>query len=391
MSNYMSRFVKHFTLIGLVLGTGLILLAGVLAFWPATPAAAQGDGGDTPPPTEEPDDGPDNSYCTMCHSQPGRVLPLADGSTIDLYVSPAVIADSVHGTSNPLGPLGCVDCHGETTFPHSGPSPESARAYRIEASQACSTCHNELLADSAHLEAIAAGDLNAATCVDCHGAHDTPATEDQPTLVAAVCGDCHNNTYAEWNESPHAEMGSLGCAVCHLPHGQQMRVENVTQLCLNCHNVPGDIYIHSVHLEQTDYEVTCASCHMALDPTIQPVGNEIEPTDHHMFVETASCNQCHENLQSSGIWADIRDTNEELVIERDALRDQVSQLEVAISEHNTEEAASTEGYVQLIQGLIVGLGLGAIFVFLVLPRLHRNDNVETDDVEAGSNENHERE
>jgi hypothetical protein len=348
-----------------LLGTGLVLLV-------ATSVTFAQD--DEPQPTEP---AADNSYCAICHSQPGRTMPLQDGSVLDLYVSPAVIADSVHGATDDHPGLGCVDCHGNNVFPHSGPSPESARAYRIQASQLCSNCHNEVLADSAHLEAIAAGDLRAATCVDCHRAHDVAATEDQPALVSAVCGDCHTTTYAEWAESPHASMESLGCEVCHLPHGQQLRIEDTTALCMNCHNVPGDIYVHAKHLE-SEYDVSCASCHMAFDPTIQPMSGSEEPTDHHMVVATRSCNECHEELEANGTWAQVTDTNQEVMIERDALRQQVANLETELSARGgSEDSESDENYVRLIQGLIVGLGIGMVLVLILVPRFMRSSNGNT--------------
>lgn len=354
-------------LIPLLIFAGLVVLGVGLYLSAAPTVSAQGGEGETPP-TEE---AADNSYCAICHSQQGRVMTLQDGSVLDLYVSPVTIADSVHGTSNPDGALGCVDCHGEDIFPHSGPSPESARAYRIQASQLCSDCHNELLADSAHLEALAAGDLRAATCVDCHGAHSVPATEDQPTLVAEVCSNCHDNSFTEWRESPHADMGTLGCAVCHLPHGQQLRIEDTNTLCLNCHKVPEEIYIHARHLA-SEYPVSCASCHMAVHQTIQPVSTGPEPTDHRMVVQTNSCNDCHEELDATGVWAQLRDTNEEVVIERDALRQQLSSLEEQLSARNENQSDSAVGYEQLIQGLIVGLGAAAIILLILIPRLTRN-------------------
>jgi hypothetical protein len=244
----------------------------------------------------------------------------------------------------------------------------------------CADCHNEVLADSAHIEAIAAGDLQAATCVDCHRAHDTPATEDHPALVSAVCGDCHTTSYAEWTESPHAGMESLGCAVCHLPHGQQLRIENTTALCMNCHNVPGDIYVHAKHLE-SEYDVSCASCHMAFDPDIQPMSGGEEPTDHRMVVATESCNECHEELEENGTWAQLTDTNEEVVIERDALRQQVANLETQMSASSSSGGSeSDENYVRLIQGLIVGLGIGMILVLILVPRVMRSGNGNTVDV-----------
>ena len=260
-----------------------------------------------------------------------------------------------------------------------------ARAYRIDASALCSDFHNEVLADSAHLKAIAAGNLQAATCVDCHGAHDVPATEDQPTLVSNVCGDCHTNTFEEWSQSPHANMGSLGCAVCHLPHGQQLRIENTNQLCLTCHKVPSDIAVHEQHLN-SEYDVTCASCHMSLHPTISLV-SESEPIDHRMAVETRSCVDCHQELQARGDWDALTGGSQQIEIERDALRRQVATLEHQVSARNVEEAGGGVDYVQLIQGLIVGLGLAVIALLIIVPRLNRGSGTDYEEAEESHPEN----
>lgn len=369
----MSHDHRHSLLVLLAacLGAALIAFGAALVLSP-TPVALAQDGGDEPAPETESDGAAtvNNSYCAICHSQPGRVMTLPDGSVLNLYVPPALIADSAHGASSSQ-PLGCIDCHGEDIFPHSGPSPAGVRAYRIETSQLCSDCHNTLLADSAHLEAIARGNLEAATCVDCHGAHEVPNTENQPTLVAAVCGDCHTESFGEWAESPHANMGSLGCAVCHLPHGQQMRITDITALCENCHQAPEDIYVHAKHLE-SEYDVTCASCHMGLDPDIELISDSHEPTDHRMVVETRACNTCHEELEQSGIWAELVGTDERLTIERDSLRQQIATLEQQLA-GNEESGDGGVDYIQLIQGLIVGLGVGAVVALLLLPRLGGTD------------------
>jgi len=365
-------------------GAALVAGAAALALDGATGVALAQTGGSEP----DAQPGVDNSYCAICHSQPGRVMTLPDGSVLNLYVPPALIADSAHGV-NSSNPLGCIDCHGEDIFPHSGQTPSGARAYRIETAQLCGRCHNSLLADSAHLEAIAEGNLQAATCVDCHGAHDVPATEDQPTLVAAVCGDCHTETFSEWAESPHANMGSLGCAVCHLPHGQQMRITNITALCENCHQAPANIYVHAKHLD-SDFEVTCASCHMGLDPTVQLASDKHIPVDHRMVVQTRSCNTCHQELEQSGIWAELVGSDESLTIERDSLRQQVTTLEQKLAQGETGSGAGVD-YIQLIQGLIVGLGVGAIVALILIPRLGRNNHsviIEEDTAAEGSAHDH---
>lgn len=377
----MSHHQRHFLLVLLIAGLGaaLIVIGVALTLSRAVPVAQAQDGGEPEAQT-----GVDNSYCAICHSQPGRVMTLADGSVLNLYVPPALVADSAHG-ANSRNPLGCIDCHGEDIFPHNAPSPESARAYRIETSQLCGDCHNTLLADSAHLEAIARGNLEAATCVDCHGAHDVPRTEDQPTLVAAVCGDCHTESFTEWAESPHANMGSLGCAVCHLPHGQQMRISDITALCENCHQAPTDIYVHAKHLD-SEYDVTCASCHMGLDPGVQLISESHEPTDHRMVVQTRSCNVCHEELETSGVWAELVGSDESLTIERDSLRHQVATLEQDLAQSGG--SGGGVDYIQLIQGLIVGLGVGAIVALILIPKLGRNHQTVIIEEEIADQERH---
>jgi len=377
----MSHHQRHFLLVLLIAGLGaaLIVIGVALTLSRAVPVAQAQDGGEPEAQT-----GGDNSYCAICHSQPGRGMTLADGRVLNLYVPPALVADSAHG-ANSRNPLGCIDCHGEDIFPHNAPSPESARAYRIETSQLCGDCHNTLLADSAHLEAIARGNLEAATCVDCHGAHDVPRTEDQPTLVAAVCGDCHTESFAEWAESPHANMGSLGCAVCHLPHGQQMRISDITALCENCHQAPTDIYVHAKHLD-SEYDVTCASCHMGLDPGVQLISESHEPTDHRMVVQTRSCNVCHEELETSGVWAELVGSDESLTIERDSLRHQVATLEQDLAQSGG--SGGGVDYIQLIQGLIVGLGVGAIVALILIPKLGRNHQTVIIEEEIADQERH---
>jgi hypothetical protein len=366
----MSDPQRRWSFLFIVFGASLLVLA-LLSVVHVFPAQAQGGDGDDEPPIITDPTG-DNSYCAICHSQQGRVMTLQDGSVLDLYVSPVMIADSVHGATDEHAGLGCVDCHGETVFPHSGPSPESSRDYRIRASQVCSSCHNELLADSAHLEEIAAGNLAAATCVDCHGAHNVPATENQPTLVAEVCSTCHTDVYQEWDHSPHGDMSSLGCAVCHLPHGQQLRIEDTNTLCLNCHSVPGEIYVHNIHLE-SDYGVTCASCHMDYDPRVNLVSDTGNTTvDHTMVVDTHACNQCHEELDRTGVWAELVGTDQQVVIERDSLRQQVATLE------SKESEDKKVNFVQLIQGLVFGLGIGIVILLILLPRLTRGNGNNED-------------
>lgn len=391
--NHAPRSSRRLTLLCGVFAVALAALALLLG---VSPAAAQGGDGGTAPTEEAPppaQDGTqdDNSYCIVCHGTPGRTVELSDGSVLDLYVDPNLLAHSVHGGDEGAPDLGCTDCHGEDAFPHDDPLPENRRVLTIRAAESCSNCHNELLADSAHLEALAAGNLQAATCVDCHGSHEVQRTEDQPQLVAQVCGDCHTRTFQEWSDSPHVDMGSLGCAVCHLPHGQQLRHETTVELCTGCHRVPGDIYVHATHLESAAVEVTCTDCHMGVDPGLtlaalqgqgEPAGETQadllrdpanEPTDHQMNTQIRSCNTCHQEMQETGIWAQIRNVDENLAAERDTLRQQVAELSARITAENETQEDSDTNYLQLILGVVVGVIVAGLVAFSLLPRSRRSE------------------
>jgi len=295
----------------------------------------------------------DNSYCAVCHSQEFNTVTLDDGFILNLYVPPSAIANSIHGTSNEKGLLGCVDCHGTDAFPHDN-LPSDRRAYTIQANQSCVGCHNEQateLQNGLHERAILAGNTSAAVCTDCHGAHDVQTVAREAQLVAGVCGDCHTSTYTEWRESPHIELSDAGCASCHSPHAQTLRItsQSSNDLCVNCHKAMPDIWAHTKHIAETS-EVGCIDCHMYTHEgdTTQFVSNA--PTGHSMSIETLACTSCHEGLTQT-ISAD----------ETPAI------IESPHSEpQDTASSSAPSDLVSLLQGLILGLGFGitgaAVFI-----------------------------
>jgi hypothetical protein len=352
-------------------GVGLLLIVAALVVLPlsavaqeATPEAAPLE---TPevtqiaepiydlgaPPVEPTGD---NSYCLVCHSQPWRVATLGDGTQLNIYVNHRTILNSVHGEGSDGGPLGCVDCHGNN-FPH-GPTPETAREYALEAVNACVGCHANEARDlqlGLHEQAIMAGNLNAAVCTDCHGAHDVQAVVEQADLIAGVCGDCHLNSYAEWRVSAHVDLGPLGCATCHSPHTQMIRGGNTAnELCMGCHGeTMPEIWVHNQHLiDETG--VGCVDCHM--NPLTQPVDGQAIPvsiedrsTGHSMHVGTVACTTCHaeQPVQNQPV----------TVIEAEPIG--VPQGETAQEPINA---------VALVQGLLLGLGIGATAAAIIVAR-----------------------
>lgn len=357
-------------------GMGItLIIAGILPFWlPIGAISAQESDTDTGLydlsgekiiPTGN------NSYCLICHNQPFRVVNLADGYILNLYVPPSTVTNSVHGTSNQQGLLGCVDCHGADAFPHQN-LPTDKREYTIKANQTCVGCHIDQARDlqnGLHEQAILAGNTQAAVCTDCHGAHDVQIVARQPQLVAGICSNCHKTTYDEWRTSPHIQVGMLGCASCHSPHTQTLRIASrqANDLCMNCHKaMPATIWAHNQHQAPTS-DVGCVDCHM-----YTPQGNNAQfianiSTGHTMAIDTRACTSCHAGL---------------------AERSSTDETPMSAPHGETEmptSASAPSDMVTLIQGLILGLGFGITGAAVFITRGNPKPSVITN----GAGKNHE--
>ena len=131
-------------------------------------------------------------------------------------------AASVHGAAFARGiaeaPV-CTDCHGEHDILSPG-NPDSPVAPGNVSARVCSPCHSSVrlsekygiasdrfrtFSDSYHGLAIRGGDLAAANCASCHGAHDIRPSSDPASSINAAnlsrtCGKCHpgaNQRFAE--------------------------------------------------------------------------------------------------------------------------------------------------------------------------------------------------
>lgn len=404
-----NRFYVRFT--GLVL---ILLLVPAMLLVPITlaqdaeateeatveaEATPEADVADTDTDTADADTvstGGNNSYCALCHGQPWRTTTLADGSVVSLYVNEDALLNSVHGEGSADGAMGCIDCHGEDAFPHSGLPPADGRAYTLDAVNLCRDCHEEQaadLADGLHQAAIADGNTGAAVCTDCHGAHEVMTIGSHPELRAESCGDCHDTTLVEWQASPHDDLGPLGCATCHYSHGQQLLVgTNTTELCINCHNEGiEDIFVHAQHLGD-NLDVGCEDCHMYPDPDITRqfinLTEGMMPTGHTMDMDTTPCNTCHEEREigvSVASATDAESTAEapDEVDEADEADDVATPIDDDVNDDieglATDPPESLEDdqqidFVQLIQGFILGLGI-ALTLMVIFSR-RRNPDTE---------------
>lgn len=224
-------------------------------------------------------------------------------------------------------------------------------------------------------------------CEACHG--QTPANHPPAPFVvstdAETCGDCHTNTFYEWERSLHAftaDMGAIGCATCHNPHGQNIREPDdeavltaatsvIDAMCLNCHQDDTNTYVHLTHNEIAfeGVEVTCASCHM-----YQQEADELHKlADHTMYVGTISCTDCHQEISLTGASPILIDVDSALAEERNELLARVEELQNELSLTEEEDTGNGDDYIRLTQGLIVGLGLG-VSVLWVLMRRERAEN-----------------
>ncbi len=191
-----------------------------------------------------------SDYCLACHGQPGLTMEFPDGEVVSLTVDAQALHDSVHGASNEWDALICADCHTDYRFPHEPVEVDSAREYTILRNQTCRSCHErnfEKSLDSVHGDALMEGNLDAAVCTDCHGAHDTPVPDEPRARVSQICEQCHSEIYQEYAESVHGEALLLDDN------------EDVPT-CIDCHGVH-DIADPTTTLFRVRSPLLCAECH----------------------------------------------------------------------------------------------------------------------------------
>ncbi|MEZ4640197.1 MAG: cytochrome c3 family protein [Caldilineaceae bacterium] len=196
--------------------------------------------------------------CVTCHSLLTSDLTLNSGETVSLHVTGDLIADSVHGDRltemEGYRPLLCVDCHdqgGFQLFPHDVELPEDERHVTIEMSNNCQKCHEDIFAgnmDSIHGHKLAEGNLDAATCVDCHGAHDIQPPDEPRQKISQTCGQCHATIAEQYVESVH------GAALFEESNPD-------VPTCVDCHGVHGEIEDPTTALFRLRSPEICAKCH----------------------------------------------------------------------------------------------------------------------------------
>ncbi len=251
--------------------------------------------------------------------------------------------DSSHGQAFKKGlavaPV-CIDCHNEHSI-NSISDPKSPVS-RANEPKICLSCHldNKAVLDlvgvspaflesirySVHLVALSKGNIKAATCSDCHGAHDmlpagNPKSKVFRNNIPNTCGQngCHENVATKYFSGIHGKAvlngnnGAPVCIDCHgdhqilAPENPQSSVSNnnIVQVCSNCHGSvtltqryglpPHAVgsYLDSYHGLATKGGLTtvanCASCHGAHD--IRLSSDPTSPINKANLAMT--CGKCH--------------------------------------------------------------------------------------------------
>lgn len=235
----------------------------------------------------------------------------------------------------------CVSCHSEHSIEAVSKSSEFSKINQVEM---CLKCHlegklphknykgEEVLItnykDSYHYLALKEGNLNAATCSDCHGSHvmkkfDDPNSNIYKKNISNTCGKsgCHVKQLGEFEGSIHDislkskdNSDAPTCTGCHGNHQILKKDEGanriassrgLVQLCSDCHNsvemtekyeLPTgriESYLDSYHglavRGGSKVAANCESCHG--NHNIRPSGDSLSTISKKNLPNT--CGKCH--------------------------------------------------------------------------------------------------
>ncbi len=282
--------------------------------------------------------------CQTCHGTHAIKLPATLGSAPCEQCHEDVVAryhDSVHGKAVAKGikeAAVCTSCHGKVHDILSQDNPDSP-INRKHVAATCGHCHGnkilmerfqipipeayQLYSQSVHSRAVELGQP-AATCNNCHRAHDILPPEDSRSSISRknipqTCGKCHQEPAKRYLESIHgtAMLQGVGeapdCTGCHGEHRilaaqnpeSPVSARQVSRTCASCHgvarivakfNVPTnrvETYYNTYHglavQGGSTVAANCASCHG--NHLILPSSDPRSSINKINLPET--CGKCH--------------------------------------------------------------------------------------------------
>lgn len=267
-----------------------------------------------------------SDFCVGCHGPPGKTMTFPNGDEVSISIDVDALHASVHGVGNEWQQLECTDCHENYNYPHPPREAASAREYTIERSDLCARCHQtqqEGHLDGVHVAALAEGNLDAATCVDCHTAHNTPVPDQPRSRIALTCRQCHSTIFDEYAVSVHGQAllneesaDVPTCVECHGVHNindptTALFRNRSPELCASCHADPElmghyDISIDVFETYVDDFHGTTVNIFQSNDPNV-PTNKAVcydchgvhaimDPQDPDSGIKEnllVTCQQCH--------------------------------------------------------------------------------------------------
>ena len=204
-----------------------------------------------------------DQQCLACHSAKGMEMKLANGDKLSLQVDGAAFAKSVHSK------IGCAVCHASTSFENHPPIKAriaGSRAYSIERSKVCDTCHatiSKLYEGSIHASLFRDGNTWAPVCTDCHSPHTVKAKAAYEASTGAPCSKCHDPIFKAYAGSVHGQ-ATLACSNCHRAHDVSAATagDQLKNACLGCHqDAQASHQIWLPNAKRHFDSVSCPACH----------------------------------------------------------------------------------------------------------------------------------
>ena len=189
--------------------------------------------------------------CGACHGNEALAKKHGLPNIYPMYI------DSIHGFAlskeGLLVAANCQSCHGS----HHILSHKDllSPTYKTNIPKTCGSCHAGITDNymgGVHGKAVAAGDLNAPVCTDCHTAHAIlqPTEATFRMQSTPICGSCHKEKLSTYRDTFHSQLGALGgyvetarCWDCHGAHDvlpasdprSPIAPANLVATCGKCH------------------------------------------------------------------------------------------------------------------------------------------------------------
>ncbi len=189
--------------------------------------------------------------CGACHGNEALAKKHGLPNIYPMYI------DSIHGFAlskeGLLVAANCQSCHGS----HHILSHKDllSPTYKVNIPKTCGSCHAGITDNylgGVHGKAVAAGDLNAPVCTDCHTAHAIlqPTEATFRMQSTPICGSCHKEKLSTYRDTFHSQLGALGgyvetarCWDCHGAHDvlpasdprSPIAPANLVATCGKCH------------------------------------------------------------------------------------------------------------------------------------------------------------